>query len=98
MVCDGLGSRPLQPLHCRRWPMRSSKEMSWCPTSVARTYHRDETRDRLRTRVYDDGGLIVVVRVMPHRGTWEGHVQDEAVQVDGVPGGSARDVHWLNWR
>jgi len=62
------------------------------------TYHRDETRDRLRTRVYDDGGLIVVVRVMPHRGAWEGHVQGEAVQVDGVPGGSARDVHWLNWR
>jgi hypothetical protein len=72
--------------------------MNWCPTSVARTYHRDETRDRLRTRVYDDGGPVVVVRVMPHRGAWEGHVQGEAVQVDCFPGGSARDVHLLNLR
>ena len=36
--------------------------------------------------------------VMPHRGAWESHVQGEAVQVDGLAGGSARDVHLLNWR
>jgi hypothetical protein len=35
---------------------------------------------------------------MPHRGAWESHAQGEAVQVDGLAGGSARDVHWLNWR
>jgi len=55
-------------------------------------------RDRLRARAYGDGGLIVVVRVMPHRGAWESHAQGEAVQVDGLAGGSARDVQWLNWR
>ena len=55
-------------------------------------------QDRLRTRVYDDGGLIVVVRVMPHQGAWEGHVQGEAVQVDFFLRESARDVQMLNWR
>ena len=55
-------------------------------------------RDRLRARAYGDGGLIVVVRVMPHQGAWESHAQGEAVQVDGLAGGSARDVHLLNWR
>ncbi len=45
-----------------------------------------------------DGGLIVVVRVMPHQGAWESHVQGEAVQVDGLAEGSARDVRLLNWR
>jgi len=35
---------------------------------------------------------------MPHQGAWEGHVQGEAVQVDGIPGGRARDVRILNWR
>src|SRR5690349_7283810 len=55
-------------------------------------------QDRLRTRVYDDGGLIVVVRVMPHQGAWEGHVQGEAVQVDFFSRESAREVHMLNWR
>jgi hypothetical protein len=35
---------------------------------------------------------------MPHRGTWEGHVQGEAVQVDSMAGGRARDVRILNWR
>jgi hypothetical protein len=78
--------------------MRSSKEMSGCPTSVASTSHRDETRDRLRARAYGDGGLVVVVGVMPHRGAWESHAQGEAVQADGCAGGSARDVRMLNWR
>ena len=49
-------------------------------------------------RAYGDGGLIVVVRVMSHQGAWESHVQGEAVQVDCLPGGSARDVRLLNWR
>src|SRR5260370_1276284 len=35
---------------------------------------------------------------MPHQGTWEGHVQGEAVQADCLPGGRARDVRILNWR
>ncbi len=35
--------------------------------------------------------------VMPHQGAWESHAQGEAVQVNGLTGGSARDVHWLNW-
>jgi len=38
------------------------------------------------------------VRVMPHQGAWESHAQGEAVQVDGLARGSARDVHRLNWR
>jgi len=38
------------------------------------------------------------VGVMPHRGVWESHAQGEAVQVDDLAGGSARDVHSLNWR
>ena len=38
------------------------------------------------------------MRVMPHQGAWESHAQGEAVQVDGLAGGSARDVHLLNWR
>jgi hypothetical protein len=38
------------------------------------------------------------VRVMPHQGAWEGHVQGEAVQADSLAGGSARDVQMLNWR
>ncbi len=36
--------------------------------------------------------------VILHQGAWESHVQGEAVQVDNLAGGSARDVHWLNWR
>ena len=64
----------------------------------ARTYSSDGMQDRLRTRVYDDGGLIVVVRVMSHQGAWEGHVQGEAVQVDSFSRESARDVQMLNWR
>ncbi len=55
-------------------------------------------RDRLRVRAYGDGGLVVVVSVTPHRGAWESHAQGEAVQVDGLAGGSARDVQRLNWR
>jgi hypothetical protein len=78
--------------------MRSCKDMSWCPTSVARTYHCDEMWDRLRARAYGDGGLVVVVGVMPHRGAWESHAQGEAVQADSCAGGSARDVYMLNWR
>ena len=78
--------------------MRSSKEMNGCPTSVARTSYRDETRDRLRARAYGDGGPVVVVGVMPHRGAWESHAQGEAVQADSCAGGSARDVYMLNWR
>ena len=35
--------------------------------------------------------------VMPHRGVWESHTQGEAVQVDGLARGSARDVQRLNW-
>ena len=35
---------------------------------------------------------------MPHQGAWESHTQGEAVQVDGLAGGSARDVRRLNWR
>src|SRR5215467_6810850 len=35
---------------------------------------------------------------MPHQGAWESHAQGEAVQVDGLAGGSARDVRRLNWR
>lgn len=35
---------------------------------------------------------------MPHRGAWESHAQGEAVQVDGLARGSARDVRLLNWR
>jgi hypothetical protein len=38
------------------------------------------------------------VGVMPHQGAWEGHAQGEAVQVDGLARGSARDVPMLNWR
>ena len=49
-------------------------------------------------RTYGNGGPIVVVGVMPHQGTWEGHVQGEAVQADCLPGGRARDVRILNWR
>ena len=36
--------------------------------------------------------------VMPHQGVWESHTQGEAVQVDGLARGSARDVRRLNWR
>ena len=36
--------------------------------------------------------------VMPHQGAWESHAQGEAVQVDGLARGSARDVRLLNWR
>lgn len=64
----------------------------------ARTYHGDETRDRLRARAYGDGGLVVVVGMMPHQGAWESHAQGEAVQVDDLARGSARDVRLLNWR
>jgi hypothetical protein len=35
---------------------------------------------------------------MPHQGAWENHVQGEAVQVEDIPGGRARDVRILNWR
>ena len=35
--------------------------------------------------------------VMPHQGAWESHAQGEAVQVDSLAGGSARDVQMLNW-
>jgi len=49
-------------------------------------------------RTYGNGGPIVVVGVMPHQGAWESHVQGEAVQADGLAGGSARDVHLLNRR
>ena len=66
--------------------MRSSKEMNGCPTSVARTSQRDKTRDRLRARAYGDGGPVVVVGVMPHRGAWESHAQGEAVQAAAVQG------------
>jgi hypothetical protein len=38
------------------------------------------------------------VRVTPNLRAWESHAQGEAVQVDGLAGGSARDVQWLNWR
>jgi hypothetical protein len=38
------------------------------------------------------------VGVMPHQGVWESHTQGEAVQVDGLARGSARDVRRLNWR
>ena len=76
--------------------MRSCKDMSWCPTS-ARTYHSDETWDCLKVRAHGNGGLVVVVGVMPHQGARESHAQGEAVQVDNSVRGSARDVHWLNW-
>jgi hypothetical protein len=49
-------------------------------------------------RAYGDGGLVVVVGAMPHQGAWESHAQGEAVQADNSAGGSARDVHMLNWR
>src|SRR5258707_857345 len=35
---------------------------------------------------------------MSHQGAWESHAQGEAVQVDGLTRGSARDVQRLNWR
>ncbi len=35
---------------------------------------------------------------MSHQGAWEGHVQGEAVQADGIAGGRVRDVRILNWR
>jgi hypothetical protein len=35
---------------------------------------------------------------MSHQGAWESHVQGEAVQVDCLSEGSARDVRLLNWR
>ena len=78
--------------------MRSSKEMSGCPTSVTRTYHRDETRDCLRVRTYGNRALILLVRVTSHQGAWEGHAQGEAAQEYRIAMGRARDVRILNWR
>jgi hypothetical protein len=80
-----------------RCPVSICKGMSWAPTSCCYVLGHG-TWDRLRARAYGDGGLIVVVRVMPHQGAWESHAQGEAVQGDGLAEGSARDVHWLNWR
>ena len=78
--------------------MRSSKEMSGCPTSVARTYHCDETRDCLRVRTYGNRALEVLVRVTPHQGRREGRLQGEAAQGETVLWGRARDVSILNLR
>jgi len=64
----------------------------------ARTSHRDETRDCLRVRTYGNRALVLLVRVASHQGAWEGHVQGEAAQEYGIPGGRARDVRILNWR
>jgi hypothetical protein len=36
--------------------------------------------------------------VTPHQGRREGRLQGEAAQEDSISGGSARDVHLLNWR
>src|SRR5258708_40329046 len=77
--------------------MRSSKEMSGCPTSVARTYHRDETWDCLRVRTYGNRALEVLVSVTPHQGRREGRLQGEAAQGYALAGGRARDVRMLNW-
>ena len=77
--------------------MRSSKEMSGCPTSVARTYHRDETWDCLRVRTYGNRALEVLVSVTPHQGRREGRLQGEAAQGYALARGRARDVRMLNW-
>jgi hypothetical protein len=62
----------------------------------ARTYRRDETRDCLTARAQGNRALIVLVRVTPHQGTWEGHVQGEAAQGEGLDRERARDVRILN--
>ena len=77
--------------------MRSRKEMSGCPTSVARTYHRDETWDCLRVRTYGNRALEVLVSVTPHQGRREGRLQGEAAQGYALARGRARDVRMLNW-
>ena len=71
--------------------------MSGCPTSVARTYHHDETWDCLRVRTYGNRALEVLVSVTPHQGRREGRLQGEAAQGYALAGGSARDVRMLNW-
>ena len=64
----------------------------------ARTYHLDETRDRLKVRAYGDRALIVLVRVTPHQGGRESRLQGEAAQVETALWGRARDVRILNRR
>lgn len=64
----------------------------------ARTSHRDETRDCLKVRAYGNRAPVVLVRVTPHQGRREGRLQRETAQEYGIAGGSARDVHRLNWR
>jgi hypothetical protein len=68
------------------------------PYVAARTYHHDGTWDCLRVRAYGNRALVVLVRVTSHQGRREGRLQGEAAQEDSISGGSARDVHLLNWR
>jgi len=68
----------------------------WVPYVAADTYHHDETRDGLTARAYGYRALGVLVRVTPHRGAWEGHVQGEAAQGEGFVRERARDVRILN--
>ena len=63
--------------------------MSGCPTSVARTYHRDETWDCLRVRTYGNRALEVLVSVTPHQGRREGRLQGEAAQGYALAGARA---------
>ena len=66
------------------------------PYVAASTYHHDETRDCLRARAYGNRALGVLVRVTPHQGAWEGHVQGEAAQGEELVRQRARDVRILN--
>jgi hypothetical protein len=66
------------------------------PYVAADTYHHDETRDCLKARANGNRALVVLVRVTPHRGAWEGHVQGEAAQGEGLVRERARDVRILN--
>ena len=68
------------------------------PYVVARTSHRDGTWDCLQVRAYGNRALVVLARVTSHQGRREGRLQGEAAQEDSISGGSARDVHLLNWR
>jgi hypothetical protein len=70
----------------------------WETYGALDTYHLDETRDHLPARAYGDRALIVLVRVTPHQGMWESHMQGEAAQVEPFSGERARDVQNLNRR
>jgi hypothetical protein len=68
------------------------------PYVVARTSPRDGTWDCLWVRAYGNRALGVLVRITSHQGRREGRLQGEAAQGYALAGGSARDVHLLNWR